>query len=107
MAQDVGEILVTTGSITPEQLRDAQVQSRGGQNLTDVIVRMGIADETTVWRACAKSLNLPFVDLQKGKIVDEVLAKIPKDFAIQQGVLPILEKGGKLIVAIDDGLKRI
>jgi type IV pilus assembly protein PilB len=107
MAQDVGEILLSTGSITPEQLRDAQVQSRGGQNLADVIVRMGIADESTVWRAAAKSLNLPFVDLGKGKIGDDVLSKIPKDFAVQQGVLPILEKGGKLIVAIDDGLKRI
>jgi type IV pilus assembly protein PilB len=107
MAQDVGEILVSTGSITQEQLRDAQVQSRGGQNLADVIVRMGLAEEGTVWRATAKSLNLPYVDLEKGKIGDEVLSKIPKDFAISQGVLPILEKGGKLIVAIDDGLKRI
>jgi len=33
MAQDLGEILVSSGAITREQLRDALVHTRGGQNL--------------------------------------------------------------------------
>ncbi|MCC7015370.1 MAG: Flp pilus assembly complex ATPase component TadA [Planctomycetes bacterium] len=107
MAQDLGEILVSTGAITSEQLRDALVHTRGGQNLNEVLVRMGACDEGTVAKAYAKSLNLPFVDVTKGRIRAEVLERIPADFASTQGVLPALEKDGKLFVAIDDSLKRI
>jgi type IV pilus assembly protein PilB len=107
MAQDIGEYLVAAGTLTPEQLREAQVAARGGQALPEVLVRMGLVDEVAVARAQGKVHNLPFVDLTKGKIAPEVLARIPSEFAVAQGLLPVLDKGGKLIVAIDDPLKRI
>ncbi|NUP96117.1 MAG: Flp pilus assembly complex ATPase component TadA [Planctomycetaceae bacterium] len=107
MSQELGDLLVRSGVLSQEQLRDAQVQARGGQNLAEVLVRMGQADESTVWRAVAKLHNLPFVDLTKGRIAPEVLERIPSDFAVAQGLLPVLEKGGKLVVAIDEPLKRI
>ena len=40
-------------------------------------------------------------------ITPEVLARVPSEFAIEQGILPVKEHGGKVIVAIDDQLKRI
>ena len=107
MAQDIGEYLVAAGTLTADQLREAQVAARGGQALPEVLVRMGLVDEVAVARAQGKVHNLPFVDLTKGKIAPEVLARIPSEFAVAQGLLPVLDKGGKLIVAIDDPLKRI
>jgi type II secretory ATPase GspE/PulE/Tfp pilus assembly ATPase PilB-like protein len=71
------------------------------------LIALGATDEATVLRAVAKQHGLPFVDLGKGRVSDQVLALVPREFAVEQGVLPLMEKGGKLIVAIDDQLKRI
>ena len=68
---------------------------------------LGAADETTVMRAVAKQHGMPFVDLAKGKVSERVLERVPQEFAVEQGCLPLMEKGGKLVVAIDDQLKRI
>jgi type IV pilus assembly protein PilB len=50
---------------------------------------------------------MPFVDLDKGKIADAVIARVSAEIAIQQEVLPVMEKDRKLFVAVDDPLKRI
>ncbi len=107
MTQDLGEYLVAKGAITQEQLRDALSQTRGGGDLAEVLVRIGACDEAAVARAWGGILSLPFVDLNKGPIAPAVLERIPADFAREQGILPVLERNGKLIVAIDNPLKRI
>jgi len=58
-------------------------------------------------RALAKESGMPFVDLDKGQIKEEILDLLPKEFALEQGVMPVLEKNGKLVVAIDDPVKRL
>ncbi len=107
MTQDLGEYLVAKGAITQEQLRDALLQTRGGGDLAEVLVRIGACDEAAVARAWGGILSLPFVDLNKGPIAATVLERIPAEFAREQGILPVLERNGKLIVAIDNPLKRI
>ena len=75
--------------------------------LGQALVKLGHIDETTLARAQAKDQGMPFVDPSKGKIPTGILERIPEEFAVEQGVLPVAERGGKLIVAIDDPLKRI
>ena len=75
--------------------------------LEEALASLGLVDEPTVYRALAKSEGMPFVDLSKGKVADAVVAQVPADFATEQGIMPVMEKGGRLIVAIDDPFKRI
>jgi type IV pilus assembly protein PilB len=108
LSQDLGDILVSTGAIDEAQLREAMAQQRGGGiSLEEAVLGLGFSDEATVYRALAKASGLPFVDLSKGKVADAVLELVPAEFAQEQGVLPVMQKGDKLIVAIDDPLKRI
>ncbi|MEO0662140.1 MAG: ATPase, T2SS/T4P/T4SS family, partial [Planctomycetota bacterium] len=108
MSQDLGDILLRSGALDEEALRQARARQRGGGHaLENVLVEMGLADEATVWRALAKANGLPFVDLSKGKPSAALLERIPAEFAREQGVLPVADKGGRLVVAIDDPLKRI
>ena len=94
--------------MTEAQLKEALTHQRTkGIRLGDALIALGHADEAAVLRAIAKQQGMPFVDLGKGKISDRVLAKIPREFAVEQGVLPLMEKDGKLVVAVDDQLKRI
>jgi type IV pilus assembly protein PilB len=103
-----GEALVESGTVTAEQLREALAQQRGSSDrLGETLVRLGYVDETTVTRQLAKFLGMPFVDLRKGTVAPRLLERIPADLAREQGLLPVAERGGKLVVAIDDHQKRI
>ena len=108
MTTDFGDFLVSSGVLTPAQLREALAQQRGGdQSLVQVVVRLGLADEVAAYRALAKQSGMPFVDLDKGRIATSVLERVPPEMATEQGILPLMEKGGKLVVAVDDPFKRI
>ncbi len=104
----LGEMLVAAGAVTEDQVREALVFQRGGGlRLGEALVQLGHLDQTTLARVLAKQLSMPFVDLTRGRIAPEVIARVPSEFAVEQGILPIKEQGGRLIVAIDDQLKRI
>ncbi len=108
VSDSLGELLVASGSVSQAQLREALAfQKSGGLRLEEALLKLGHLDETTLARALAKSLGISFVDLSRGKIAPEVLARIPAEFAREQGILPVAERGGRLLVAIDDQLKRI
>ncbi|MCE9593531.1 MAG: GspE/PulE family protein [Planctomycetes bacterium] len=82
-------------------------QRNGGIRLSDALIKLGFADETAVTRAVAKVESLPFVDLAKGRPPQALLDRVPAEFARQQGILPVAEKNGRLVVAVDDPMKRI
>ena len=50
---------------------------------------------------------MPFVDLDKGRISADVLERVPAELARDQGLLPLTLRDGRLVVAIDDPVKRI
>ncbi len=97
------------GLLSQAQFREAQALQRGGTlKLEQAILRLGFLDEPSLYRVLAKSSGLPFVDLSTGKkVLPALLERIPAEFAREQQVLPVAERAGKLIVAIDDPLKRI
>ncbi len=102
--------LLATGEISEAQVKEAHAAARNGDlALGPALIKLGFTDETTVARAQAKVEGLPFVDLLKAglRISDEVLAKVPGELATEQGLLPVVERGGKLIIAIDDPFKRM
>ncbi len=104
----LGEMLVAAGAVTEAQIREALVFQRGGGlRIGEALVQLGHLDETTLARVLAKQLGMPFVDLTKGRLNPDVLARVPADFAVEQGILPVKEQAGKLIAAIDDQLQRI
>jgi type IV pilus assembly protein PilB len=102
-----GDLLLSTGAVTEAQLREALSQQQGGQRLGEALLKLGHLDETTLARSLAKHLGMPFVDLNKGSIPKRILERIPEDFCREQGILPVAERKGALVVAIDDQLKRI
>jgi len=100
-------MLVAAGVLGEDQLRAALAHQRGkGQRIGEALVELGFVDEATVTRALAKQAGLPFLDLSKGRIAPALLARVPAELAIEHGILPALERGGALVIAIDDPLKR-
>ncbi|HJO26509.1 MAG: hypothetical protein CMK00_04440 [Planctomycetes bacterium] len=108
MTQPLGELLVASGAVNESQIREAiGLQQGGGMRLGEALVRLGHTDETTVTRTLAKQQGMPFVDLSKGRVAAEIIERIPADVAREQGIVPLTEKNGRLVVAVDDPFKRI
>ncbi|MFN0241478.1 MAG: GspE/PulE family protein [Planctomycetota bacterium] len=108
MIQSLGEMLLGSGAVTESQLREAiGYQRSAGLRLGEALLKLKLLDESTLYRTLAKQQGLPFVDLDKGKIAADLLRRVPQEIAATQGVVPLMEKGGKLVVAIDDPFKRI
>lgn len=80
---------------------------RSGLSLQEALTRQGAVDEGTLYRALAKQHGIPFVDLDKGRISQEVLDRVAAEIVHEQELLPLMERNGKLVVAIDDPLKTI
>lgn len=108
MRKKIGELLLESGVINPEQIRKAlgkQQRTRArGVRLGSVIVTLGFASLPEVARALARQANLPFVELPE--ISPEVRALVPLDFQIEHRLVPFrLEREGRgerLHVAVDD-----
>ena len=107
MRKKIGELLLESGAVNPEQIRKALGQQRTrshGQRLGSVIVTLGFASLPEVAQALARQANLPFVELPE--IPPEVRALVPLDFQIEHRLVPFrLEREGRgerLHVAVDD-----
>jgi len=111
MADRLGEMLVAQGVLDEQQLGRALVQQKTRRlPLGQVLLSMGLASETVIWRALAQQSRLPFVDLETdvargGRIPASLIALVPADVAGGQRVLPVAQKAGKLLLAVDDPQK--
>ncbi len=99
----IGELLIAAGAITEPQLREALAWQRGKRvKLGEAAIQLGFTDEGTVARALAKQAGLPFVDLDKGRLVAALVQRVPKETAVRLRLVPLMEKEGKFVVAVDD-----
>ncbi|QDU67004.1 GspE/PulE family protein [Engelhardtia mirabilis] len=106
MTDRLGELLVAAGVIDERQLREAQAHQRGSGDLGQALLDLGFVDEVQLGRARAKEQGLPFVDLTRGRVPDALLEMVPADVAREYLLVPVAERDGTLIVAIDDPLRR-
>ena len=99
-------LLVESGIVDDASLAKAEgAASSRGQPLERVLVAMGHAEESAVWRCVAKAHGMKFVDPAKLAIQAEALAKIPPEQIEQNEALPVLLRDNVLWLAIDDPIK--
>lgn len=72
------------------------------QQVTDLMLDQKILDEEDVAKARAAFLNLPYVDLRKVNITQQVLAIIPEESRTFYRMIPYELKGSDLKVALED-----
>ncbi|MCK6480119.1 MAG: Flp pilus assembly complex ATPase component TadA [Planctomycetaceae bacterium] len=104
----LGEILVETGAVTPEQVQRAlQLGQKKKVRVGEALVSLGFCDPEKVARALCKQNSLPFVNLETAKAAPsrEILEAVPRELVEELRVVPVARKGGSLLVAMDDPLQ--
>ena len=108
MSSRLEELLLRSGAVDEEALHEARRHVRGRDTgVGRALVELGRLDEETLARNEAKLAGMPFVDLENGDVQQAVLERMPRELALQHQVVPVLERGTKLFIAIDDPLRRI
>ncbi len=104
----IGELLTLAKVLTEEQLAAALAQPRStGQRLGDVLVQMGLVNETQLTQTLSQQLSVPWVSLYHIDFSRQLLDLVPHEIADRYCLVPIFvrkvrKQGDTLYVAMDD-----
>jgi type IV pilus assembly protein PilB len=96
----VGEALVATGGITPEQLEQALlVQREDRWELGKILLSLGYVAEADIGRALDRMLRLEYLEINERDVDREVVGLVDQKVLRKHGVLPLRLHEGRLFVA--------
>lgn len=105
--KNIGDIFVSSGLITEEQLNEALEKQRQlgmGQKVGDVLVSMGLITERDKAKCLGKQWGVPYVELTEFPIEEDAVRCISQDLARRYKVIPISKNNGKLTLAMKNPL---
>jgi type II secretory ATPase GspE/PulE/Tfp pilus assembly ATPase PilB-like protein len=104
----IGEALIALGYIDQAQLAAALEQQRTerGLPLGELLVRKGVVSRHDLQVALSRKMGYPMVDLKLFAVEADAVARVPYAVAQRREVLPLMLRGGRLVVAIDDPGRR-
>lgn len=99
----LGDLLVENKIISTAQLEKAlRLQQGSGKKLGDVLIELGLLNETDLVMFLAKQLNLPFLELSSYKIKPEVIRELPEALARRLKAIPLDRLKDGFLVAMTD-----
>src|SRR5919206_4649937 len=97
----IGEILVSRGYITPDQLNAAVEAQRGlptPEALGDTLVSMGYLSQRDKWRSLAEQWGVEFVDLETFPVDAEVVKLVGQEICRRYKAIPVSRSHGRVVV---------
>ena len=99
----LGEVLVSEGKITPEQLEEAlTIQREGGGDLGRVMISLGHVSKADLAAALAKRLRLDYVEITENDVDRQAASLVDRRVLRKHGALPLRVVDGRLVVAMSD-----
>lgn len=100
-AEPIGQMLVTAGLITEEQLAEAlaRQEEQGGKTF-EILLALGHLEKGQLHSFLSRQPGIAHIDLSRVNISPELIKLVPKKLAIENLVLPIDQLGKLLTVAM-------
>jgi type IV pilus assembly protein PilB len=99
----IGEVLVTSGKITPNQLTETiELQKKMGGSFSARLLQLGFLTENELIHSIADYYGLPLVELSDVSIDRSLLQLIPANIATKHGLIPLVRKDHTLTVCVTD-----
>ena len=104
----IGELLLEKKLVTQKQLDEAlKIQKKTGERVGDILIRQGVLSEEDFLATISEKLSIPKVNVDNLVIGPEVIRRVPVELAKKHRLIPILQIGGSLTVAMVDPLDLI
>ncbi len=105
MKKRIGQILLEKGWVSEDQLKKAiEFQNANNCKIGEALVKLGFCTQEQVSRSLALHFQMPFANLSKHTIPEELIQRVPKDVALEHRIVPVAQKGKSLIIAMSDPL---
>ena len=103
----LGEALVALGFTDEEAMQRAlrQQEAERNQPLGELLVQRGLVSVEEVRVALARKMGYPVVDVGTFAPDPDALRLVPQELARRLSVLPLLRRGGRLVVAMEDATR--
>src|SRR3989338_3231941 len=99
------EILIKDNIIRQQDLdRALEVQKKEGGELSKILVKMKLIDESQLTLILSQGLGMPPIDIARLKIDPNVVKIIPHEIAVNYQIIPISKIGNNLTLAMADPL---
>jgi type IV pilus assembly protein PilB len=103
MSSRIGELLVRTGLITPEQLNHAsEGQKANGGFLGSHIVKLGFMSEEDLLQTISQQYGVPIIELSNCQFEPSILQLVPQPLASKHNLVPVVQKDRTLTIAMAD-----
>jgi len=100
----IGEALLALGYVSEHQLNEALEQQKQDRSvpLGELLVRDGRVSREDLQTALARKMGYPIVDVDAFPVAADAVARLPLGAARRLKVLPLLMRGDRLVVAMED-----
>ncbi|MEL7060705.1 MAG: type IV-A pilus assembly ATPase PilB [Acidobacteriota bacterium] len=103
MSDRLGDLLVKSGRISADQLRQALAKQREeGGRLGTNLVKMGLVRENELVEFLSKQFRVSAINLAQVEIDESVVKLIPADVARKYTIMPVSKTGAKVTIAMLD-----
>jgi type II secretory ATPase GspE/PulE/Tfp pilus assembly ATPase PilB-like protein len=104
----LGEALVAMGAISDTQLQDALCAQQADRNLSlgELLLRRELINPADLQGALARKMGYPLVDLGRFTPDESALRLLDPKAALRLRALPLMKRGGRLVVALQDPGRR-
>jgi len=99
---ETGDILLRKGLLDERQLALARKAQTDVVRLDQAAVQLGFVSEEAALRALGEEVGLDFVDLAEAEIDLSLLKRFPARYIYREGLFPVRQRNGALIVATSD-----
>lgn len=101
--KDLGTLLLEYGLINGGELNEGlKLQSQTGLRLGEALVKLGKVSMEDIDWVLSKQLDIPYVIVEDINVNVELLGKFPKEFLIENRVLPLFEADDQVSIVIED-----
>lgn len=99
----LGELLITSGTITEDQLNRAlQTQREIGGQIGHILTKLGFTTEREIVDALAEQMQIPIDMLDDFEPDPELIAELPRELLEKHQLLPLRKEGGTLLIGMTD-----
>lgn len=98
------ELIIESGLINLGDIAAARVQLTGTESVIERLIKENRFTEDQVAQVCAQSSSMEFIDLRSTAISPDMFDLISEDVARRFRVIPVMDDGYALTVAISDPL---
>jgi len=99
----IGDILISEGKVTSEQIEEAlAIQRKDRREIGQILLSLGYVGKSDLARALARRLRLEYTELTENDVDREAASLVDQKVLRRHGVLPLRVEDGRLVVAMSD-----